>query len=98
MLIDLDFLRAAALYSGGNGEWRSIQDHNADLCSALWTLGDEIRGIVLSHGEQTVLRQDRFRRDIHDAAFQANRTTKRLAGFFFHSASISLFSILRTES
>jgi hypothetical protein len=98
MLIELDFPRDATLHSGGNGKWRSIQDHNADLCSALWTLGDEIRGIILSHGEQAILGHDRFRGNIHDAAFQANRTAKRLAGFFFHSASISLFSILRTAS
>ncbi|MBU5431402.1 hypothetical protein [Intestinimonas sp. MSJ-38] len=89
---------AAVAHSVSNGKRRMMQNDDADLLSALWTLRNEVCGIAYFHGDQTILGQRCSSGDIRDAAFFTNWATKGSTGFFYHVASLSVFSFLRTLS
>ena len=98
MFMDSDPYFAAIAYSVSNRKRRMMQNNDADLLSALWTLCNEVCRIAPFHGDQTILGQRCFSGDIRDAASFTNRAAKGSTGFFHHVASLSVFSFLRTLS
>ena len=91
--------RFATLCRGvGGGKRRMMQNGDPDLLSALWTFCDDICRIVPFYGDQSVLGQRGFGRNVRNAASRTDRAAKGLSVFFYHVASLSVFSFLRTLS
>ena len=91
--------RFAAICRGvGGGKWRMMQNGDPDLLSALRTLCDDVCWVAPSYGDQSVLGQRGLGGDIRNAASRADRAPKGLSGFFYHVASLSVFSFLRARS
>ena len=89
---------AAVAHSVSNGKRRMMQNGDPDLLSALWTLCDDICRIAPFYGDQSVLGQCGFGRNVRNAASRTDRAAKGLSVFFYHVASLSVFSFLRTLS